>query len=58
MKDPALDMPVTLIAVTWIFGVVYAISQAYIVIADIIELRSLPANAYQTVGWSLLWPHL
>ena len=57
MRDPALDTPVTLIVVTWIFGILYASSRIYIVIADVIELRSLPASAYKTVDWSSLWPH-
>jgi hypothetical protein len=56
-KDPIMHTPLGLIAVTWVCGIFYCLSRAYVVIADIIELRSLPSSAYQEVEWSGYWPH-
>ena len=57
LKDPALDAPPALVLAIWFFGVFYASARAYIAVADFIELRSLPASAYDTVNWSSIWPH-
>ena len=57
MKDPEYKAPLGAVLITWFCGIFYCASRAYILIADIIELRSLPASAYQTVEWSAFWPH-
>jgi hypothetical protein len=57
-KDPALDVPLKAILPMYILGVVYCHARTYILLADVIELRSLPASAYAQVDWSTLVPHL
>ena len=58
LRDPELDTPVGLILIIWPCGVLYIVSRVYILVADFIELRSLPRSAYQNVNWSSFWPHL
>jgi hypothetical protein len=55
-QDPALTAPLGAILVTWFCGVFYCASRLYILVADCMELRSLPSNAYRTVDWSQYWP--
>ncbi|KAL8997848.1 MAG: hypothetical protein Q9188_006227 [Gyalolechia gomerana] len=57
-RDPQLELPLRLILPLYIIGIAYAACRGYILIADVIELRSLPASAYQSVEWSYYWPHL
>ena len=54
---PALTVSAGAVLITWVLGVGYSLSRAYIFVADIIELRSLPSVAYQTVDWTSNWPH-
>jgi hypothetical protein len=58
VKDPALETPVEVVILTWIFGIFYCAARLYIIVADFVELRSLPQNAYQNVIWSSYWPHV
>ena len=57
-KDPALDVPLKAILPIYVVAVFYCHARTYIFIADMMELRDLPASAYQTVNWSSLLPHL
>ncbi|KAL8721935.1 MAG: hypothetical protein Q9225_001491 [Loekoesia sp. 1 TL-2023] len=42
----------------WVLGIVYCLGRCYILLEDLIELRSLPVSAYQTVDWQRYWPHV
>ena len=57
-KDPLLYIPLKIILPMYIIGFLYCSSRAYILVADVIELRSLPASAYATVDWQKFWPRL
>ena len=57
-KDPLLYVPLRIIIPLYLVGFFYCHARTYILIADIIELRSLPASAYASVNWSKFWPHL
>jgi len=57
-KDPLLYVPLKIIIPMYLVGVFYCHARTYILIADIIELRSLPASAYATVNWQGFLPHL
>ena len=57
-KDPLLYIPLRVIIPIYIIAVFYCHARTYILIADIIELRSLPESAYATVAWQKFWPHL
>ncbi|KAL8935947.1 MAG: hypothetical protein Q9216_005178 [Gyalolechia sp. 2 TL-2023] len=56
--DPELYLPLRVILPLYIIAVLYCSCRTYILIADIIELRSLPASAFQSVSWQQFWPHL
>jgi hypothetical protein len=58
LKDPALTVPLKAILPLYIVAVFYCTSRMYILLADMIELRSLPTSAYKTVNWSSFVPHL
>ena len=57
LKDPALDTSVGIVIATWFMGIFYCFARLYILVADCIELRSLPRSAYLDVNWSSSWPH-
>lgn len=57
-KDPALDTPGRAVLATGLFGFVYVSARVYIFVADIIELRSLPASAYESPDWASLAPYI
>ena len=57
-KDPRLRTPLRLMLPVYIVAFFYFSGRLYFLIADILELRSLPANAYATVNWTKLFPHL
>ena len=57
-KDPLLYLPLRIIIPLYLIGFFYCHARTYILIADVIELRSLPASAYASVNWSKFWPHL
>ena len=57
-KDPQLRTPLKLVLPIYIIASFYFSGRLYIIIADILELRSLPANAYATVNWMKSLPHL
>ena len=57
-KDPALDAPIRAIISTGFFFIFYLSARGYIMLADFIELRSLPKSAYQSLDWSSLAPYV
>jgi hypothetical protein len=56
-KDPALSVPLKTILPIYVVAVFYCHARTYLLIADIIQLRSLPATAYSTVDWLQVIPH-
>lgn len=56
--DPELTLPLRAILPLWIIAWLYVSCRGYLLLADIIELRSLPASAFETVNWEAFWPHL
>ncbi|KAL8927025.1 MAG: hypothetical protein Q9208_002570 [Pyrenodesmia sp. 3 TL-2023] len=56
--DPCLRVHIRFILPMWIMGFIYCVGRCYILLADLIEVRSLPPSAYQTVDWAKYWPHL
>lgn len=55
-QDPNYDLPVKAILSLYIAGLIYAFARAYILIEDVIELRSLPISSYETVKLSKIFP--
>ncbi|KAM0801263.1 hypothetical protein BDR22DRAFT_804948 [Usnea florida] len=56
-KDPLLYIPLKIILPMYIIAVFYCHARTYILVADGMGLRSLPASAYATVDWQKFWPH-
>lgn len=56
-QDRALTVPLKAILPMYCLGVIYCHARTYIYIADCIELRSLPPDAYSTVNWLNFIPH-
>ncbi|OCK82516.1 hypothetical protein K432DRAFT_348859 [Lepidopterella palustris CBS 459.81] len=56
-KDPELDIPLKALLPVYIVAVCYCTSRTYVLITDILELRSLPPSAFATVNWSQFLPH-
>ncbi|KAM5350395.1 hypothetical protein ACJ41O_006900 [Fusarium nematophilum] len=56
-KDPRLGVQVGFLLVTSAFCSFYCIFRSYILIEDIIGLRSLPASAYESIDWARVIPH-
>ena len=57
-KDPLLYNPLRLMIPIYFIGTFYCLARIYVLLADILELRLLPASAYATVGWLKVIPHL
>ena len=56
-QDPQFNVPLKAILPIYLVGVFYCHARTYLFVADIIQLRSLPASAYDTVDWSKFLPH-
>lgn len=56
-RDPDLTLPLRVILPNILFCVAYCLSRAYILVEDVIGLRSLPEDAFQVVSWSKYIPH-
>jgi hypothetical protein len=52
------ELPVNVIVLIWIFGTIHVMCRSYILLEDVLELRSLPRSAYKSVEWSDIFPHL
>ena len=57
-QDPVFDAPVSAVLITWFFGFFYCTARAYIILADFVEIRSLPTSAYISINWSSLAPYV
>ena len=57
-KDPAMQISLRWLTVITTLCAMYCLSRAFILIEDIIALRSLPASAYQTVNYGVYSPIL
>ena len=55
--DPALYIPLKALLPQYFLAYIYLHARLYIFIEDVIELRSLPASAYQTINWTSFFPH-
>lgn len=51
LKDPSLDVPLKATLPIYVVAFLYCCSRTLILILDIIQLRSLPASAFETVNW-------
>ncbi|KAH6669249.1 hypothetical protein B0J14DRAFT_115384 [Halenospora varia] len=56
-EEPTSRLPLGVLAPVTAFCVLYCLSRAYILIEDVVSLRSLPASVYATVEWSQYIPH-
>jgi len=57
--DPEVILPVRIVVFTGaILGLLYSVARGYVLLEDFINLRKLPASAYQTVNWSTFIPHI
>jgi hypothetical protein len=57
-KDPNLAVPLRLIVPVTFFCFFYCLFRGYILVEDLMSLRSLPESAFATVDWSKYIPHL
>jgi hypothetical protein len=57
-KDPYMTVPLRFIMPLMGLAAAYSICRAYILVEAVLQLRSLPPDAYQTVDWSIYVPHL
>src|SRR5688500_6069977 len=58
LKDPSLDVPLKATLSMYLVGLFYCSSRTLIIVLDIIQLRSMPQSAYETVEWSSFIPHI
>ncbi|KAL3420188.1 hypothetical protein PVAG01_08687 [Phlyctema vagabunda] len=58
LKDASLSVPLKATLPMYIVGFFYCSSRTLIIVLDIIQLRSMPQSAYQTVEWSSVIPHV
>lgn len=56
-RNPQLDVPVRALIPVSLLCALYCFSRGYILVEDIVGLRSLPSSAFQTVQWSVYVPH-
>lgn len=57
-QDPTLAIRARLWLPTTLLCIIYCLSRAYILVEDVIGLRSLPQSAFQTVDWGQYSPIL
>ena len=57
-KDPRLAVTVTFLLPNALLCMFYCIFRLYILMEDIVALRSLPSDAYATVNWVSFLPHV
>jgi hypothetical protein len=57
LKDPSLDVPLKATLPIYVVAFFYCCSRTLILILDMIQLRSLPASAFETVNWGAFFPH-
>jgi hypothetical protein len=54
--DPSMELPLKVIFPITAIGATYVIARAYILVADMISLRSVSPSAFETVNWMQFWP--
>lgn len=57
-NDPNLDVSLSFVLVGVPAFAVYTVFRVYILLEDVIAFRALPAGAYNTVNWTICFPHL
>ncbi|KAL2144735.1 hypothetical protein VTI28DRAFT_8581 [Corynascus sepedonium] len=57
-KDPHLNIPAGFMIGNTVLCLLYLVFRAYILIEDLVGLRSLPSDAYKTVEWLSFLPHV
>ncbi|KAE8440498.1 hypothetical protein EG329_007422 [Mollisiaceae sp. DMI_Dod_QoI] len=57
LKDPSLDVPLKATLPIYVVAFIYCSSRTLILILDMIQLRSLPSSAFDTVNWGAFLPH-
>ncbi|KUJ17412.1 uncharacterized protein LY89DRAFT_684463 [Mollisia scopiformis] len=57
LKDPLLDVPLKATLPIYVVAFFYCSSRTLILILDMIQLRSLPTSAFDTVNWGAFLPH-
>jgi hypothetical protein len=58
LQDPSLDVPLKATLPIYAVGFLYCSSRTLILVLDIIQLRSLPTSAFDTLNWVAFFPHL
>jgi hypothetical protein len=58
LKDASLDVPLKATIPLYGTAFLYCCSRTFILVEDMIQLRSLPSSAYTTVNWGGFFPHL
>jgi hypothetical protein len=56
--DPNLTVPLKAIIPVTIFAASYLLARGYIIIEDLVNLRSQPASAFETINWAEFVPHI
>lgn len=56
-RDPMLTIALHTLLITTPACAVYCICRAYILVEDLVGLRSMPASAFQSIEWINYWPH-
>ncbi|KAL2060242.1 hypothetical protein VTL71DRAFT_9637 [Oculimacula yallundae] len=56
-KDPLLSVPLKATIPMYGVGFLYCLSRLSIILLDIVQLRSMPVDAYITVDWASFVPH-
>lgn len=57
-QDPEMDVPLKVQLPLYLIGFTYCVTRAVMATLDFIELRSMPASAYQKVSWMNLLPFM
>lgn len=55
-RNPAFDAPLKVLLPVYLSAFLFCMARTYIILADLIEFRSLPASAYSSVEWMGLLP--
>ena len=55
-KHPSLNIPLRSLVVTTPICAAYVLLRCFLLVEDVIGLRSLPNSAYQDVDWARFWP--
>ncbi|TVY68994.1 hypothetical protein LSUE1_G007529 [Lachnellula suecica] len=58
LKDASLDVPLKASIPLYGVACLYCTSRSFILLEDMLQLRSLPSSAYTTVDWGGFFPHL